>query len=241
MLIPSSACHPVIPFPCPHPFLPPLVRFPELGVSHVLLTSLIFPPHFLSFPLYSLSLFFIFPKWMRPYNVCPSPLTYFTQHNTLQFHPRWSKWWVFVVCNGWVIFNCIHRPHIYLFIFRWTTRLLPQFGYCGHCYYKHWDVGVPMFYYICIFGVNPQQCNCWVVGQVFFWLFIFPFVHLFFLLKFHICGLCIQWNITQLLEMTNTHHLLQRGWNWRVLCWVKEVNLRRTNIIWSHWFGEYKK
>ena len=35
------------------------------------------------------------------------------------------------------------------------------------------------------------------------------------------CGLCIQWNITQPLEMTNTHHLLQRGWTWRVLCWVK--------------------
>ena len=26
------------------------------------------------------------------------------------------------------------------------------------------------------------------------------------------CGLCIQWNITQPLETTNTHHLLQRGW-----------------------------
>ena len=25
-------------------------------------------------------------------------------------------------------------------------------------------------------------------------------------------------NITQPLETTNTHHLLQRGWNWRVLC-----------------------
>ena len=24
--------------------------------------------------------------------------------------------------------------------------------------------------------------------------------------------------ITQPLETTNTHHLLQRGWNWRVLC-----------------------
>ena len=28
----------------------------------------------------------------------------------------------------------------------------------------------------------------------------------------------IQWNITQPLQVTNTHHLLQRGWNWRVLC-----------------------
>ena len=34
-------------------------------------------------------------------------LTYFTQHHTLQFHPRRSKWWVFVVSDG-----CIHRPHL---------------------------------------------------------------------------------------------------------------------------------
>ena len=27
-------------------------------------------------------------------------MTYFTQHNTLQFHPRRSKWWVFVISNG---------------------------------------------------------------------------------------------------------------------------------------------
>ena len=39
-------------------------------------------------------------------------LTYFTQHNTLQFHPRWSKWWVFVISNSWVIFHCIHKPHL---------------------------------------------------------------------------------------------------------------------------------
>ena len=28
-------------------------------------------------------------------------------------------------------------------------------------------------------------------------------------------------NITQPLETTNTQHLLRRGWNWRVLCWLK--------------------
>ena len=28
-------------------------------------------------------------------------LSYFTQHNTFQFHPPWSTWWVFVVANGW--------------------------------------------------------------------------------------------------------------------------------------------
>ena len=104
-------------------------------------------------------------------------LTYFTQHNTFQFHPRWSKWWVFVISNGWGIFHRIHRPQLlYPFIFRWTPRLLPQFGYCGHCCYKHQGTGVPAFHCICIFGVNPQQCNCWVIGYLYFFkkiLFIY--------------------------------------------------------------------
>ena len=102
-------------------------------------------------------------------------LTYFTQHNTLQFHPRWSEWWVFVISNGWGIFHCIHRPQLlYPFISQWTPRLLPQSGYCGHCCYKHRGAGVPAFHCICIFGVNPQQCNCWVEGQIYFSLFEEP-------------------------------------------------------------------
>ena len=67
MLIPSSAPlsarHPVTPTPRPPPLPLPLVHFPELGVSHVLSPSLIFPTHFLSFPLYSLSLFLTNFKW----------------------------------------------------------------------------------------------------------------------------------------------------------------------------------
>ena len=39
-------------------------------------------------------------------------LTYFTQHNMLQVHPRRSNWWVFVLSNGRVIFHCIHRPQL---------------------------------------------------------------------------------------------------------------------------------
>ena len=38
--------------------------------------------------------------------------TYFTQHHTLQVHPRWSTWWVFVVSNGWGTSHCIHRPQL---------------------------------------------------------------------------------------------------------------------------------
>ena len=68
-IIPSAhpiKCPPQCPSPS-YPILPPTSPsttpcFPELGVSHVLSPSLIFPTHFLSFPLYSLSLFFIFPK-----------------------------------------------------------------------------------------------------------------------------------------------------------------------------------
>ena len=76
---------------------------------------------------------------------------------------------VFVVSNGWGIFHCIHRPHLlYPLIFRWTPRLLSQFGYHGHCCSKHRGAGVPAFHCIWIFGVNPQQCNCWVIGQVYF-------------------------------------------------------------------------
>ena len=63
MLIPSSAPlsahHPVTPAH-PPPLPPPLVRFPELGVSHVLSPFLIFPTHFfLLSPLFPFTIFYI--------------------------------------------------------------------------------------------------------------------------------------------------------------------------------------
>ena len=73
--------------------------FPRVSSLYDLSPFLIFPTHFFSIPLYSLSLLFIFPKGMRTYTVLLG-LTYFTQHNTLQFHPRWSKWCVFVISNA---------------------------------------------------------------------------------------------------------------------------------------------
>ena len=60
--VPPSAHHAFTPTPRPPPIPPPLVRFPELGVFHVLSPFLIFPTHFFSLPLYSLSLLFIFHK-----------------------------------------------------------------------------------------------------------------------------------------------------------------------------------
>ena len=104
---------------------------------------------------------------MKPYDDCP--LIYFIQHNILQFHPCWNKWWVFVSSDGWVIFHCICRPQLlYPFICRWTPRLLPQFGCCGRCCCEHRGAGVSAFHCICIFGVNPQQCNRWVIDSSIF-------------------------------------------------------------------------
>ena len=169
---PPSAHHPFTPTPRTPLLPPPLVRFTELGVFmifHRVGVFMIFPTHFFSLPFYSLSMLFIFPKWMRTYNVCRSLTALFTRNNTLQFHPHRRKWWAFVISNDWVVFHCIHKPYLlYPFIFRWTPRLLPQFGSCWHCCYKHRGAGVPAFHCICIFGVNPQQCNCWVVGQIYF-------------------------------------------------------------------------
>ena len=141
MLIPSSAPlsarHPFTPTPSPPPHPPPLVRFPELGVSHVLSPFLIFPLIFSPFPFIPFHYFLYSPNEWDHIMFVLLRLTYFAPHNTLQFHPRGSKWWVFVVSNGWGIFHCRHKPHLlYPFIFRWTPRLLPQFGYCGHCCYK---------------------------------------------------------------------------------------------------------
>ena len=96
-------------------------------------------------------------------------LTKFTQHNTLWFHQCWSQSCVSILSNGWAIFHCIHRPHLlYPLIFQCAQMLLPQFGYCGHCCYKHWNASVLSFYCTCIFGVNPQQCNFGVIGQLYF-------------------------------------------------------------------------
>ena len=120
---PLSAHHPVTPTPCPPPFPAPLVHFPELVVSHVLSPSLIFPTHFSPFPFIPFHYILYSPNEWDHIMFVLLWLTYFTEHNTLQFHPRRSKWWVFVISNGWGIFHCIHRP-----------QLLYPFIFCLHLY-----------------------------------------------------------------------------------------------------------
>ena len=73
----NTQCSPSVPIThSPHPLSSSPstspTSFPRVGSLYVLSPFLIFPTHFFSLPLYSLSLLFIFPKWMRTYNVCPS-------------------------------------------------------------------------------------------------------------------------------------------------------------------------
>ena len=121
-------------YPIPSPTSPSttLYLFPRVrnlswfvslsNFSHsVPLLSLIVP-----FPIYYIPfhyfLYFLY-EWNKMMIVLLQ-LTYFTEHNTLQFHPHQSKRWVSVVSNGWVIFRCIHRPHLlYPFIFRCNEML----------------------------------------------------------------------------------------------------------------------
>ena len=125
---PSSSHHPPSPSTTPSSF--PRVRSLSCSVSLSDISHSFFSP----FPFIPFHYFLYSPNEWDHIVFFLLRLTYFTQHYTLQFHPRRSKWWVFVVSNGWVIFHCIHRPHLLdPFIFRWTPRLLPQFGYRGHC------------------------------------------------------------------------------------------------------------
>lgn len=135
--ITPSARHPFTLTPRPPPLPTPLVCFPELAVFTFCLPFWYFPHISSPFPYIPFHYYLYSPNEWEHIMFVLLRLAYFTQHNTLQFHPRWSKWWVFVISNSWVIFHCIHKPHLlYPFIFRWTPRLLPQFGYRVHALSK---------------------------------------------------------------------------------------------------------
>ena len=89
------------------PCLFPRVR--SLSCS-VILTDIF--THFSPFPFIPFHYFLYSPNEWDHIMFVLLRLTYFPQHNALQFHPCRSKWWVFVVSNGWGIFHCIHKPQL---------------------------------------------------------------------------------------------------------------------------------
>ena len=80
---------------------------------------------------------------MSVYNICFSDLLHSvwqslgssTSLQTNHFH-----------LYGWVIFHCIHEPHLYAFICRWTFRLLSWVGNCKQCCSEHWGTCVFLNY-----------------------------------------------------------------------------------------------
>ena len=99
--ITPSARHPFTPTTRPPPLPPPLVRFPELAVFTFCLPFWYFPHISSPFPYIPFHYYLYSPSEWEHTMFVLLQLSYFTQHNTFQFHPRWSKRWVFVVSNVW--------------------------------------------------------------------------------------------------------------------------------------------
>ena len=101
---------------CPSPSFPnPLATSPSATLCLFLrvrsLSWFVFLSNFspFSFPPFPYNPFhyFLYSSYEWNHMIVLLWLTYFTQHNTLQFHPHRSKWWVFVLSDGWVILPCI--------------------------------------------------------------------------------------------------------------------------------------
>ena len=130
MLIPSSA--PLSarhPFTTPPPLPPPLVRFPELGVFMFCLPFWYFPHISSPFPSIPFHYYLYSPNEWDHIMFVLLRLTHFIQNNTLQVHPHWSKWWVFVISNVWArptfsLSSSFESPMIWmLLIYKWLTSL----------------------------------------------------------------------------------------------------------------------
>ena len=67
--------------------------------------------------------------------------------------------------NGWVVFHCIHVPHLYPFICLWTSELFSCLGYCEYCCYE----AVPVSFLIMILsGYMPRSGIAGLFGNSIF-------------------------------------------------------------------------
>ena len=64
----------------------------------------------------------------------------------------------------WVILHCVYVPQLsYLFICRWTSRLLPCQSYCKQCCDELW--GTCVSFNSGFLSVYAQQWDYWVIRQ----------------------------------------------------------------------------
>ena len=110
------------PHPHPPPLPSPLVHFPELVVFMICLPFWYFPQVSSPFPYIPFHYYLYSPNEWEHTMFVLLRLTYFTQHDTIQFHPRWIKWWVFVVSHGWArptfsLSSSSESPMIWMLLF----------------------------------------------------------------------------------------------------------------------------
>ena len=157
-----NTCHQPIPFPHSSPLWSP--RF----VSHSL--SCFIPPSdyplflypFLLLPIF---LLLMFHRWEKLYDNCLSLLDLFHLALSLPVPSMLHKCWEIILLDSWIIFHCIYGPQLLNPVICWrASRLIPWFSYCGHSCYEHWGAYGPSLHYVCIFGVNTQLRNYWIIG-----------------------------------------------------------------------------
>ena len=105
---------PLIHLAQPPPTTPPVTLHIVLHIYESLLfcPPLCFYIIFVSLPLCSSVFSLKVLIGVKSYDFCLS-LTNFTQHNTIQFHPRSCNWQDFILFDCLLILHCIHIYHIF--------------------------------------------------------------------------------------------------------------------------------
>ena len=85
-------------------------------------------------------------------------LAYFTQHDSLQFHPCYLKGQEFLLSFCCILFHCTNVPQFSdPFTYLWALRVLPALGYCKLCSYEHQGAQVLWFGVSGFLGYNSSS------------------------------------------------------------------------------------
>ena len=95
-------------------------------------------------------------------------LTYFTQDESLQFHPCCYKWHYFILFYGQVVSYCVYIPHlpdaVILSVDIWVDSMI---GYCEQCCNEH--AGACAFFKETLVCIYAQEWDCQVIWQFYVW------------------------------------------------------------------------
>ena len=163
---PLSARHTFTPTHRPPLISSPLVYFPEFGVFMFCLPFWYFPHIPSPFPYIPFHYYLYSPSEWEHTMFVLLRLSYFTQQNTVQLHPPWSKWWVFVIYNGW------SRPTFL------SLHLLSLLWYECYCFNK-WlsSLSLPLWSInFLVFKASPWDCTSVIAFLTLAWLDFSSFI-----------------------------------------------------------------